>query len=55
MAVRKFNSAQIQLPTNPLLAIIALSALQSFPQLLIHNAILCINTSTMHGATEAIG
>ena len=38
-----------------LLAIIALSALQSFPWLLIHNAILFINTSTMHGTTEAIG
>ena len=36
-----------------LLEIIALSAAQSFPRLLIHNAILFINTSTMLG-TKAV-
>ena len=41
-------------PTS-LLAIMALSALQSFPWLLIHNAILFINISTVHGTREAIG
>ena len=40
---------------QPLLAIIALSAIQSSPRLLIHNAILFINTSTMHGTREVIG
>ena len=35
--------------------IIALSAVQSFPRLLIHNAILFINTSTMIGTREVIG
>ena len=40
---------------NPLLAIIALSAVQSFPRLLIHNAILFINTSTMLGTRKVIG
>ena len=38
-----------------LLAIITLSAAQSFPRLLIHNAILFINTSTMLGTREVIG
>ena len=40
---------------GPLLAIIALSAVQSFPRLLIHNAIWFINTSTMLGTREVIG
>ena len=38
-----------------LLAIIALLAVQSFPWLLIHNAILFINTSTMLDTREVIG
>ena len=35
-----------------LMAMIALSAVQSFAPILIHNAVLFINTSTMHAITK---
>ena len=41
--------------TESLLEIITLSAVESFPRLLIHNAILLIKTSTMLGTGEVIG
>ena len=40
---------------HSLLEIVALSAVQSFPRLLIHNAFLFINTSTMLGTKEVTG
>ena len=39
----------------PLLEMIALSVVQSFAGILIHNAILFINTTTMFGTTIVIG
>ena len=42
-------------PNAVLLAIVALSAVQSFVQILTHNAILFINTSAMFGTTKVIG
>ena len=41
--------------TIPLLEIIALPAVQSFPRLLFHNVILFINTLTIPGTREVIG
>ena len=50
-----FSQTAIVKTQISVLEIIVLSAAQSFPRLLIHNAILFINTPTMHGTKEVIG